>query len=74
MKYEARELVTMYDEMLDDCHGTVEVAGYEYETSRLLKEVDPIAYKCGFLDFANSLQQDDEEITDDLICDASDSF
>ena len=72
MKYEARELVQMYDEMLDDCYGTVSVAGMEYETSRLLKEVDPIAYKCGFTDFMHSMQEDDEEITDDLICDAMD--
>lgn len=47
-----------YDEMLDDCYDLVKVAGYEYETSRVLKEVDPIAYRCGFLDWVNSLEDE----------------
>ena len=36
-----------YDEMLDDTHG--EFMGYS--ASRILAEIDPIAYRCGFDDF-----------------------
>lgn len=37
-----------YDEMLDDVYGMVKVAGYAYATSDLLKNTDPVAYRCGF--------------------------
>jgi len=36
-----------YDDMLDEVHG--EFMGYS--ASRILKEVDPIAYRCGFSDY-----------------------
>lgn len=43
-----------YKQMLDDCHGSVKICGIEYETSKLLKEVDPIAFRVGMSDyFAN---------------------
>lgn len=45
------ELEQAYDEMLDETYGLVTVAGYQYETSRLLKEVDPIAYSVGLSDY-----------------------
>lgn len=38
-----------YEEMLD-CEGTVTVGGLEFYPSRILKELDPIAYNCGKLD------------------------
>lgn len=36
-----------YDDMLDEVHG--EFMGYS--ASRILAEIDPIAYRCGFDDF-----------------------
>ena len=36
-----------YDDMLDEVHG--EFMGYS--ASWILKEVDPISYRCGFSDF-----------------------
>lgn len=45
------ELEQMYCEMLDEVHGTVKVAGYEYETSRVLAEIDPVAFRCGLSDY-----------------------
>ena len=47
-----------YDEMLDDAYGVVTVAGFEYDTSRALRELDPIAYQCGWLDYRDSTEQD----------------
>lgn len=48
------ELLQRYDEMLDDIYGNCSVAGYEYATSNLLKEVDPIAYQTGFNDWLDA--------------------
>lgn len=40
-----------YDEMLDDCYGDVQITGLSYSTSYALKNLDPIAYRCGFADY-----------------------
>ena len=53
-EHEAHE---MYDEMLDDCHEDVKICGMTYATSRALKDVDPIAYRCGFSDYTASLEE-----------------
>lgn len=50
-EYEAEKL---YNDMLDDVYGDCEVAGMKYQTSRALKELDPIAYRCGLLDWADA--------------------
>jgi hypothetical protein len=42
-----------YDEMLDEVYGTATVAGYEFETSAALRELDPIAYRCGYADYVS---------------------
>ena len=49
------ELQTRYNESLDDAHGTIEIAGLEYNTSYALLEVDPIAYRTGFNDWLDSV-------------------
>lgn len=50
-----------YDEMLDDVYGTVEIAGYTFDTSRALKELDPTAYRCGLVDFEDSEESDRQQ-------------
>ena len=47
------EIVDAYNDMLDDAFGLVSVAGYLYKTSRLLKEVDPIAWKVGLSNYSS---------------------
>lgn len=39
-----------YDEALD-CEGTVKAGGYDFYPSRILQELDPIAYDLGLADF-----------------------
>lgn len=56
--YDEYELGNMYDELLDDVYGLVQIAGLSYETSSVLKEVDHIAYREGFLDYVDGLAQD----------------
>ena len=58
----------MYEEMLDDCEGPVELCGMTYSASHVLREVDPTAYRCGFNDYVDSLTDDDifvEGLTED---------
>jgi hypothetical protein len=61
MQLSDRELESMFDDFLDETCGEVEIAGLTYSTSRALKEVDPIAYRCGFNDWL------DAAITDGVI-------
>lgn len=48
----------IYDDMLDDCYGQINVCGYEYYASKLLEDTDPIAYRCGLSDYSDSLLSD----------------
>lgn len=52
------EAYEAYDEFLNETapsgEGTVNVAGYDYEVARVLREVDPVAYRCGFNDWLDS--------------------
>jgi hypothetical protein len=67
-----------YDEMLDECYGETKIAGYSYQTSRVLKEVDPTAYRCGFFNWLDSADlttdqdeaDDEDEVTEEDIKEA----
>ena len=39
-----------YEEMLNDIYGTVEICGMTFDSGRALKELDPIAFRCGMSD------------------------
>ena len=56
------EFEQAYQEMLDDVYGTVEVAGMTYDTSVLLKNADPVAYRVGMADYADALMIMDDEL------------
>ena len=56
------EFEQAYEEMLDDVYGTVEVAGMTYDTSVLLKNADPVAYRVGMADYADALMIMDDEL------------
>lgn len=58
------EAVELYDEMLDVNHGYVSVAGLEYATSRVLKSLDPIAYREGLFAYVDSLEDENGEPLD----------
>lgn len=48
------DLYDRYDDMLDEVTGEVEIAGYSYSASYAFKNIDPIAYRCGFGDWLDS--------------------
>jgi len=52
------EAYERYNDMLDECHEDVKICGMTYNTSRALKDVDPIAYRCGFSDYTSHLEED----------------
>ena len=56
------EALSQYDDMLDDCYPMAEICGYQYQPSRALRELDPIAYRVGFSDYCSSLSEDGYEI------------
>lgn len=44
------------EEMFDESFGgsTVKIGGYEYDEATALREVDPVAYRCGVADYIDS--------------------
>jgi hypothetical protein len=56
------EAYEMLDSMLDQA-GPVTIAGLEFDPSRILRECDPIAYRCMFFDYMDAQGID----TDDLV-------
>lgn len=48
-----------YDDFIDE-YGPIEIMGMEYLASRVLKEVDPIAYNCGLSDYCDSIDLTEE--------------
>ena len=43
-----------YHAMLRDCYGDVEVCGMQMDAARILREMDPTAYRCGYNDWSDS--------------------
>lgn len=50
----------VYSEWLDEL-GDVDICGLTYRASYALREVDPIAYRCGFDDYLDGLDIEDSE-------------
>lgn len=55
------EAIAAYDEALDETHG--EFMGMS--AARILRECDPIAYRVGFHDWADSEGIDTDDLEDD---------
>lgn len=47
-----------YDEMLNDCYGTIKIGECEYDASYVLYNVDRVAYDIGYNDYINSIYED----------------
>lgn len=54
-----REALERFDEMLDDCYPEVSIGGYTYSQSIAFKRVDESAYHQEFLNYIDSLADDD---------------
>lgn len=59
------ETVNAYNDMLNECYPDLNIAGLTYDTAHALDQLDPIAYKCGWLDWCDSEGIDTDELEDD---------
>ncbi len=50
----AIDLESRYDSMLDECYPEIKIGYLTFSPSRVLAELDPIAYRCGMSDWESS--------------------
>lgn len=60
------QLDKMFCEYLDEVYDDIDICGCRYQPSRTLREVDPVAYRCGFSNWLDS------QLTDGLLFEHSD--
>lgn len=56
------QLEDMFEDMLNDCYEMVSICGYDYDQGRALRQLDPIAFRCGLLDYIDNQCSDDDLI------------
>lgn len=56
-----------YDNLLNDIDLSVTISGIDFSPSEILKNCDPVAYRCGKSDYENSLDKDDYSECQDLL-------
>ena len=64
-KLELENYEEMFDEFLDDVFPEVELLGYSYNYSTVLKRTDEVAYRIALNDYIDSLDEIDE-IVDEM--------
>ncbi|QDH85459.1 phosphonoacetylaldehyde hydrolase [Proteus phage vB_PmiP_RS8pmA] len=60
------ELLESYREFLDGCYSGITIASCTFEPSEVLEELDPVAFRQGYLDYADAVGIDVDELEDDL--------
>jgi len=40
-----------YKDFLNDCYGEITIGGLTFDPARIIEELDPTAFNCGFSDF-----------------------
>ena len=50
-----------YRDLIDELGGEVTVAGIKFCASRILEELDPIAFRCGLNDYVDTLDVTEDE-------------
>lgn len=56
-----------FDDFIDETTRDLIILGMSYRASRVLKEIDPIAYKCCKADYADSMELEDFSEYTDLV-------
>ena len=54
-----------YDDFLDEHHCECELCK-NYGASKIIQEIDPVLYRCGFSDFLDTLEVKDDEYYQEL--------
>lgn len=63
------ETVTAYNDFINEMSDAVEILGMTFDPARVLNDTDPIAYKCGWIDWCDSEGIDTDELEDDYTFD-----
>lgn len=58
------DLEQLYRDMLDECEPEIKVGGLSFCASRIVEELDPVAFQCGVCDYADGLVN--ESITEEI--------
>lgn len=59
------ETVAAYDDMLDEVYAGACIPDVYYPASAILRSTDPVAYKCGWIDWCDTKGIDTDELEDD---------
>ncbi|AGZ17247.1 hypothetical protein PM16_02 [Proteus phage PM16] len=60
------ELLESYRELLNELYPRITITGCTFEPSEVLEKLDPIAFRQCYLDFADFIGIDVDELEDDL--------
>lgn len=60
------ELLGSYKELLDECYPWITINGCTFRPSEVLEKLDPLGFRQGYLDFADFIGIDVDELEDDL--------
>lgn len=55
------DFADQFDDMLDDSIPEIEIGSLTYSPSHVLKNVDPVAYRCSLNDYADFLDVEDSD-------------
>ena len=55
-----KHLKEQYDEMLDEVYGEIKIGTLTFSPSRVLRELDPTAYRIGLSEYEDSLLEDED--------------
>lgn len=63
-------VIDNYDDILDECYPTTEIGGISFTASQILKNCDPIAYRCGISDESSALLEEAQSSLDcgEVVC------
>lgn len=59
------EAIEAYEQMLNDVFPVVEFGGLTWDPADVMREMDPIAYRSGFFDWADSEGIETDDLEDD---------
>ena len=65
-----RDYEQEYRELLDEIYPTVKFGSLVFSASRIIEELDPIAFRCGLADWENEYYPDNDNDNDEkeLVC------
>ena len=55
------DFTDQYDEMLRECTGDIKIGSLTFDADQVLRECDPTAYRCGLVDYIDSIDKTDTE-------------